>query len=239
MLFFMQTNGLYKGEKKMARNKYPEETIKLILNTSEKLFLEKGYDKTSLQDIINETKLSKGAIYHHFSSKEDIFVKIFGRMGEENASFLSKTRDDKTLNGSEKLRKIFYEALTSPLNHTMISVMPYLLDNPKFLALQVKDIYEEVAPNYIQPILEQGIFDGSIHAEHPKELAEAIMMLGNIWLNPLLLPSSIEEMKARCHVFIKLLQGVGIDLPEDEIVNEYTAYSEILCKQRNSVNENQ
>ena len=45
----------------MARNKYPEETVKLILDVSTRLFSEKGYDDTSLQDIINETKLSKGA----------------------------------------------------------------------------------------------------------------------------------------------------------------------------------
>ena len=50
----------------MARNKYPEETVKLILDAATHLFVEKGYDATSLQDIINETKLSKGAIYHHF-----------------------------------------------------------------------------------------------------------------------------------------------------------------------------
>ena len=55
----------------MARNKYPEETVKLILDTATKMFSEKGYDNTSLQDIINATKLSKGAIYHHFGSKEE------------------------------------------------------------------------------------------------------------------------------------------------------------------------
>ena len=57
----------------MARNKHPEETVQRILTTASKLFLEKGYEKTSLQDIIRETGLSKGAIYHHFSSKEAIF----------------------------------------------------------------------------------------------------------------------------------------------------------------------
>ena len=45
----------------MARNKYPEETVKLILDVATHLFVEKGYDATSLQDIINETNLSKGA----------------------------------------------------------------------------------------------------------------------------------------------------------------------------------
>ena len=57
----------------MGRNKYPEETIRKILDTAERLFIEKGYDHASLQEIIDETGLSKGAIYHHFTSKEDIF----------------------------------------------------------------------------------------------------------------------------------------------------------------------
>ena len=51
----------------MARNKYPEETVTLILDTAQKLFLEKGYEHTTIQDIIdNLGGLTKGAIYHHF-----------------------------------------------------------------------------------------------------------------------------------------------------------------------------
>ena len=50
----------------MARNKHPEQTVQLILDTASRLFFQKGYDRTTLQDIIDATKLSKGAIYHHF-----------------------------------------------------------------------------------------------------------------------------------------------------------------------------
>lgn len=217
----------------MARNKYPEETIKLILDTSEKLFLQKGYEKTSLQDIINETHLSKGAIYHHFTSKEDIFIKICHRIGEKTAFHLRKTRDDNTLNGRDKLNQIYMNALTNPRNHTMISIAPYLIDNPKFLALQIKDIFEEVAPNYIQPILEQGIADGSIKAKHPKELAEAMMLLTNVWINPILLPNDPEETKIRCKVFIEIFHSVGIDLPEETLIDNYIYYSKLLHEKTN------
>ena len=56
----------------MSRNKYPEVTVEKILDVSQRLFYEKGYEKTSIQDIVNELGgLSKGAIYHHFKSKED------------------------------------------------------------------------------------------------------------------------------------------------------------------------
>ena len=57
----------------MARNKYPEITVEKILEVSQRLFLEKGYDNTTIQDIVNELGgLTKGAVYHHFRSKEEI-----------------------------------------------------------------------------------------------------------------------------------------------------------------------
>ena len=49
----------------MARNKYPEETKNKIIDTAAKLFIENGYEHTSIQDIIDHLGgLSKGAIYH-------------------------------------------------------------------------------------------------------------------------------------------------------------------------------
>ena len=68
----------------MARNKHPEQTVQLILDTATRLFLQKGYDKTTLQDIIDATGLSKGAIYHHFASKEAIIIAVVDRMGDFN-----------------------------------------------------------------------------------------------------------------------------------------------------------
>ena len=85
----------------MARNKYPEETVKLIVEVATRLFTEKVMTQPSLQDIINETKLSKGAIYHHFASKEEIFEAIISRIGEENTIELAKVRDNNLLNGLE------------------------------------------------------------------------------------------------------------------------------------------
>ena len=57
----------------MARNKHPEETVNRIVDVASRLFLEKGYNQTSIQDIVDHLgSLSKGAIYHHFKSKEEI-----------------------------------------------------------------------------------------------------------------------------------------------------------------------
>ena len=49
----------------MARNKYPEVTVEKILEVSQRLFMEKGYDNTTIQDIVNELGgLTRRALYH-------------------------------------------------------------------------------------------------------------------------------------------------------------------------------
>ena len=84
----------------MARNKHPEETINRILEVSFRLFMEKGYEHTSIQDIIDHLGgLSKGAIYHHFKSKEDILVAVTNKMTEESNQILLTIRNRTDLNG--------------------------------------------------------------------------------------------------------------------------------------------
>jgi TetR/AcrR family transcriptional repressor of nem operon len=53
-----------------------KETQDLIINTSFELFYEKGYNATSIPDIMKETSLSKGAFYHHFKNKHEIGTKV-------------------------------------------------------------------------------------------------------------------------------------------------------------------
>lgn len=215
----------------MARNKHPEETVKRILEAAALLFTEKGYDNTSLQDIINETNLSKGAIYHHFISKEDIFFRICEDISLENGAALGKIRDDSRLNGAEKLREIFRTAIMHQNQRRMLGMVPYLLDNPKFLAEQIKSIYQQAVPYYMEPILEEGIKDGSIKTHEPKELAEALMTLSDVWLHPLLRPTDEESMKSRCDVFNRLFRPVvGFDILDGEIIDAYVAYSKLLSE---------
>ena len=58
------------------------ETKVMILKVALGLFMEKGYRDTSYQDLIKKTGLSKGAIYHHFKSKEDILSSVIEYMAE-------------------------------------------------------------------------------------------------------------------------------------------------------------
>ena len=48
----------------------------LIIDTALQLFLQKSYHEVTMQDIVNETGLSKGAFYHYFNSKEQVFEEV-------------------------------------------------------------------------------------------------------------------------------------------------------------------
>lgn len=88
----------------MARNKYPEVTVEKILKAAQKLFLEKGYENTTIQDIVDKLGgLTKGAIYHHYKSKEEIMDALIHKMFLENNPFnIVKQRKD--LSGLEKIK---------------------------------------------------------------------------------------------------------------------------------------
>ncbi|MCZ8532426.1 TetR/AcrR family transcriptional regulator [Psychrobacillus psychrodurans] len=54
-----------------------------VLLTAQKLFIEKGFAATSVQDIINESKISKGTFYNYFSSKNECIISIIDNAKEE------------------------------------------------------------------------------------------------------------------------------------------------------------
>ena len=117
----------------MARNKYPEVTEERILDVAQRLFLEKGYENTTIQDIVNELGgLTKGAVYHHFKSKEEIMDAVSDRMFFENNPFEAvKGRTD--LNGLQKLREVvrLNQADTARTNMTAQSIP--MNHNPRVL----------------------------------------------------------------------------------------------------------
>jgi AcrR family transcriptional regulator len=73
-----------KGIRK-TRNQQSQETVRLILRETMKLFLEKGYHGTSINDIADATGLTKGALYFHFRSKERLLKRF---MEEYESRFL-------------------------------------------------------------------------------------------------------------------------------------------------------
>lgn len=201
----------------MSRNKYPEETVNLILDVSQKLFLEKGFEHTTVQDIIdNLGGLTKGAIYHHFKSKEEILKAVTDRIFAENTLAVKweKIKNDPVMTGGDKLKKMFYEAIVDENEQKFRKMGVNFQNMPQMLADLVVRQVNDIAHNSIQPVLEQGIKDGSITVPYPKELSEIISLLANVWLNPLVFPVTDEEIQRKFEVICGITKMFGVDVSE-------------------------
>ena len=62
----------------MAENLPKKERQSQIMEAAMKVFTQKGYSSARMDDIVDESGLSKGAIYHHYESKKDIFLALIG-----------------------------------------------------------------------------------------------------------------------------------------------------------------
>lgn len=67
------------------REEYAEATNAALLESAMACFYEKGYAATSLDEVARRARVTKGAIYHHFASKRDLFVAVLERKEEEGA----------------------------------------------------------------------------------------------------------------------------------------------------------
>ena len=195
--------------------------------------MEKGYEHTSIQDIIDHLGgLSKGAIYHHFKSKEDILVAVTERMTQESNRMLARIRDRTGLSGRDKLKMIFKESISRPVQNDIFTVAPDFHNNPKLLFSLLHDTIEEAAPNYIEPIIEQGIADGSIKTDYPKQLAELILLAANVWMNPMIFGSTEDESCKKFLIFDQMLKGFGLDIVDGEMLERLQELTSIYQRQR-------
>ena len=199
----------------MARNKYPEVTVERILDVSQRLFLEKGYENTTIQDIVEELGgLTKGAVYHHFKSKEEIMDAVGDRMFFENNPF-EAVKGRTELNGLQKLREVIRLNQSDAARASMTVQSIPLTRNPRVL-VGIIDL----------ELSEEGNRDGSIHTEYAKEIAELLPLLTSLWLLPSVFPATKEEMRRKFSFLGEMTEKMGVPLFDDAIrrlVDEFFA----------------
>jgi len=84
------------------------DTRTAILKTALQLFLKKGYKEVTYQDLIAKTGLSKGAIYHHFASKEDLLACVFEFLLEATTQPVPEEVEN-IVKDRESFRKLFID----------------------------------------------------------------------------------------------------------------------------------
>lgn len=197
----------------MARNKYPEQTRQKILDVSEQLFVEKGYDHTTIQDIIDHLGgLTKGVIYHHFKSKAEIFNTVLER--NYNLNILEQLKKCQGDSGFEKIKKLNRLSLRA-LEHQKVAFSAQtLLTNPKIIGELYIEAFAEIIP-YVTGLIEAGNADGSLMIENPQEVAELYILTTNLWLAPQLYEMTEIELRRKIDFIKKMYESFNFPIVDE------------------------
>ena len=200
----------------MARNKYPEVTVERILDVSQRLFLEKGYENTTIQDIVDELGgLTKGAVYHHFKSKEEIMDAVGDRMFFSNNPF-EAVRGRTDLNGLQKLQEAVRLNQSDQERVRLTAQSIPIAKSPRLLQEMIVSNRKVLTPYFLE-LIEEGNRDGSMHTNYPREIAELLPLLTSLWLLPSVFPASREQMKRKFLFLGEMLEKMGVPLMDDSI----------------------
>src|SRR6478609_11315336 len=73
------------------RQQYSASTKRALVEIAEELFTEHGYANTSLDAIVAGARVTKGALYHHFSGKQALFEAVFERVEQDAAKAIHQS----------------------------------------------------------------------------------------------------------------------------------------------------
>lgn len=216
----MYLSAFWKGGLLLARNKYPEITENRILELSMQLFIEKGYEQTTLQDVADAMGMTRGAIYHHFKNKEQMVDAVTTYMFHKAVPF-ETIKEDTSLTALEKLKRIVLCSVSSEDQvNTFLALSKTFLDNPKLVAAYLNSVKENAEGIFLE-FIKEGMNDGSVQVKNPKIVAELLSILMEIWLCPLIFMGNREDFKVKLKYAANILNSVGLPILDDELLRAF------------------
>ena len=153
-----------------------KKTKRRIFETSMKLFSEKGYDATSIEEITATVGVAKGTLYYHFSSKEEIF-NFLVEEGMKLLKYSMKIKTSKCDNAIDKLKAIVLIQIKGiyKYENVLAIVMSQVWGNEPRNVLCKQEVLEYIG--MVQEVIDEGIEKGDIKPCDPEILACEIFSL--------------------------------------------------------------
>lgn len=166
-----------------------------ILAAAATIFAEKGFSKTGINDIVRASGLSKGGVYWHFASKDEIVTAIFNQFFEGQLAALASLIAQTDMTATDRLLMLAKQSGTD--TQAMAAQFPSSLE---FYALAARDaaLRERLAHYFglyqeaVQKLVEQGITSGEWHAQVDARvtaqtiiaLFEGVLLVYSVQTNP-------------------------------------------------------
>ncbi len=152
-----------------------------ILDVAQRLVMvTKGYEQMSIQDILDELQISKGAFYHYFSSKGALLEALIERMIDEVEQLLIPIVQDPHLSALEKLHRYFDTAArwkTAQKTYLLALLRIWYTDDNAIVRLKVQATATKRITPMLTGIIRQGIQEGVLKTPFPEQVSEVVFSL--------------------------------------------------------------
>lgn len=143
------------------RAQYSASTKRALIEVAEELFTEQGYPATSLDQIVGGARVTKGALYHHFTGKQALFEAVFERIESEARTSIQlglKDEPDPWLKAQVGLRS-FLDVVQQP-NYRRIVIQdgPSVLGYERFREHEERSTFATVT-EIVRAVLGAGTWD--------------------------------------------------------------------------------
>ncbi|MBN1758922.1 MAG: TetR/AcrR family transcriptional regulator [Chitinispirillaceae bacterium] len=158
-----------------------EERKRELLETAQKLFFTKGYEKTSVNDIITAVGIAKGTFYHYFKTKEELLDKLIRQMADSINSGLKEIVASPRLNAIEKLNRFFSFAGNFKLqNKETFIVSAIMMHRPENILFRKKleTIYLQVSSELLTALIRQGVEEKLFDTPFPDIVPHMLLAMG-------------------------------------------------------------
>ena len=143
-----------------------------ILDAAQRLILSSGYERLTVQDILDCLQISKGAFYHYFHSKPAVIEALTTRLVGDSERALAPIVGDPAMGAVEKLQAFFGEIIRwkSERQNLFVAMLPvwYAPDNFAFRFLVDRESAKRLAP-LLSAIIRQGIDEGRFATAYPDQ----------------------------------------------------------------------
>jgi AcrR family transcriptional regulator len=151
-----------------------------ILNATQRLVLTKGYEQMSIQDVLNEVKISSGAFHHYFASRGALLEAFIELIKQQSGEPLWHIVQDPKLSAIEKLQGFFntLDSLRVAHKAEVVSIgRVWYSDDNAIVRQKVDEAVMEMRAPLLTEIVRQGIQEGTFTATYPDQAGEVIMSL--------------------------------------------------------------
>jgi AcrR family transcriptional regulator len=151
-----------------------------ILDAAQLLVYTKGYEQMSIQDILAESHISKGAFYHYFDSKQALLEALIERMAKQVIQLLIPIIQDERLPAPAKLNRVFDAASrwkTDRKDVMLNLVNVWYADENAILRLKAQAAVLPLIAPLITTIVCQGVREGVFHTDYPEQVSQIIFSM--------------------------------------------------------------